>query len=135
MIETPRKKPSRRTLALALISTAFGIDLLQAIHQLLTNPINLLETYSHGFLLGSAFGAVCIGAGAALLVHLSPKIISKTRVLYLGLLTTLLTTVLMLRICLDLSRYPLSTVLIVLGIGLMLSAGSSTDKTHTPLHE
>ena len=132
MNDTPtitNTKPSRAVVALALIGASIGIDLLQTIHFLLTNPINLLETYSHTFVLGSAFGAICIGAGTALLVHLSPKKMSKTNVLYLGLFTTLLTTMLMLRMCLDISTLPLSKVLDLSGFVLLVSTLYPFSKT------
>lgn len=131
MIETRRKKPSMITVALALIVASTGIDLLQIIHHLATSPIGLLETFSNWFVLGSTLGGAFLGAIIALLWHLSPKTVSKTQLWCIGLFVPLLTTMSMLRTGLDISSTPLSTVLSVLGIGLMLRAVSPFYK-NTP---
>jgi len=131
MNETPRKKPFRKTLALTLIGVSTGIDLLQIIHHLATSPITPLETFFNWFVLGSTLTGALLGALIALLWHLSPNSSNKIKLWGIGLFIPLCTTMYMLRICLDLSWNPLSTVLIVLGIGLMLRAVSPFYK-NTP---
>ena len=118
--QTP-KKPSRTTVAVALMYAAIGIEILQTLYYQVRTPINLLETYSNGFVLGSVFGSVFLGAFIALLAHLYPKPISKTKLWYIGLVIPLGTLISMLRTGLDLSTTPLSTVLSAVGFVLLLS--------------
>ena len=118
--QTP-KKPSRTTVAVALMYAAIGIEILQTLYYQVRTPINLLETYSNGFVLGSVFGSVFLGAFIALLAHLYPKPISKTKLWYIGLVIPLGTLISMLRTGLDLSTTPLSTVLSAVGFLLLLS--------------
>jgi len=106
MNETPRKKPSRKALALSLIGVSTGIDLLQIIHHLATSPIPPLETFFNWFVLGSTLTGALLGAVIALLWHLSPNSSNKIKLWGIGLFIPLSTTMYMLRLCLDLSWTP-----------------------------
>jgi len=125
------KKPSMITVALALIAVGSGIDVLQIVHHLASNPINLLETFTNKFVLGGAIGGALLGAVIALLWHLSPKASNSIKLWCIGLFVPLCTTMYMLRLYLDLSWNPLSIVLSLLGINLMIRAVSPFYK-NTP---
>ena len=119
------------TVAIALIGAGSGIDVLQIVHHLASNPINLLETFTNKFVLGGAIGGAFLGAVIALLWHLSPKTSNSIKLWCMGLFIPLSTTMYMLRLYLDLSWKPLSIVLSLVGINLVIRAVSPFYK-NTP---
>ena len=123
------KKPTLTTVGLSLLIAPTGGELLQIIHHLVTSPISVLDTFSNGYVLGSPLGGALLGTFITLLWYLYPMSVSNTSLWCLGLFVPFCTTVSMIRAGLDISRAPLSTVLSVLGVGLMLRAGSSYCKT------
>jgi hypothetical protein len=118
------------TVSLTLMSAAIGLDLVQTIYHLATRPITLLETFSNWLVIGGALGGAFLGAFIALLAHLYPKPISKTKLCCVALLIPLYTTMSTLRTWLEISDTPLSNVLGLIGVVVLCYEMRSINKIY-----